>query len=599
MRILMLAILLFILLPRASASARDLQSDMATLLQSQKLQGAVWATLDSDGTVSVGASGVKNAGSGEKMRPEDRVHTGSVAKTLLATGVLRLVSQGRLSLDAPVSTLLPEVTFGNSWASHPVRLRHLLDHTSGLDDARFSQVFSLRPSADTPLANAFGGDRSLLHIRSRPGARFSYSNMGYTLAGRVIEEVTMERYERYLNANLLGPLGMHDSSFSFVAQAGPLSDPRLAMGHVENGVSQAAVPTFLRPAGQFTSTAGDMAKLARFLMGDGRIGGAQFIDARLLQAMGLPNGTEAANAGLRVGFGLGLGTRDRHGAIGKCHGGSTVGYRAMFCLFPQQRKAYFVAVNTDSETANYGALDNLMLEALSVGPQEIEPAPEVAFDPADWVGYYVPAPNRFATFAWVDTVFNFVRLRKVGGGLSFAPFQSPAVELTQVRGALFRAHGRLSASHVLLTSDTGERVISTGSQSYEKVSLVRLASLWASLLLGLLGMACIVGRWIVPGSTRRMSLTDPLLAPFIGIVALLLPIPLLYSQSFLELGDFTLAGGLLAAVTGLLPLAMLAGLGVSMGRSHKRVLDIAAMLAVLQLTTVLAFWGLLPLRLWA
>ena len=59
---------------------------------------------------------------------------------------------------------------------------------------------------------------------------------------------------------------------------------------------------------------------------------------------------------MRVGYGLGLATRDRHGAVGKCHGGSTVGYRAMLCLFPQQQRAFFVAINADIEGADYGAL---------------------------------------------------------------------------------------------------------------------------------------------------------------------------------------------------------------------------------------------------
>nr|WP_146204224.1 serine hydrolase domain-containing protein [Massilia glaciei] len=202
---------------------------MAKLLQTQGLQGAVWATLDSNAML-VGAAGVKNARTGKKMRPDDRVHVGSVAKTLLAAGVLRLVSQGRLSLETPVSVLLPDVAFENRWAdSAPVRLRHLLDHTSGLDDARFFQVFSLAPGPDTPLADGFIGPDSLLRLRSRPGAHSSYSNMGYTLLGRVIESVTGERYESYLEAHLLRPLGMLESSFSFVTQAGPRGDPRLAM----------------------------------------------------------------------------------------------------------------------------------------------------------------------------------------------------------------------------------------------------------------------------------------------------------------------------------------------------------------------------------
>ncbi|PWF55625.1 hypothetical protein C7C56_000950 [Massilia glaciei] len=355
----------------------------------------------------------------------------------------------------------------------------------------------------------------------------------------------------------------------------------------------------MRPAGQFTSTAADMGKLARFLMGDGRIDDKPFIASELLQAMGRPHGTEAAKVGLQVGFGLGLATRDRHGAIGKCHGGSTVGYRAMFCLFPQQQKAFFIAMNADSETANYGLLDALLVTALSLTPPVTEPAPDQAFDPAGWEGYYIPSPNRFASLVWLDTVLNFARLRAVGAGLRFTPFQSPAVELTHVGGALFRANGRASASHVLLTANSGERGIGTGSQSYEKVSLLKLVPLWGSLLIGLLGLAAILISGVIRMATRRISASHPMLVPFAGVVAVLLPLPLFFQQSFLQLGELTLASGSLAAATAMLPVTMLVGIALGMREWRRNWLDLAAMFGVLQLTVVLAAWHLLPFRLWA
>jgi CubicO group peptidase (beta-lactamase class C family) len=74
---------------------------------------------------SIGAAGLANADSGEPMTTDKRVHVGSVTKTVLATGVLRLITTGRLSLDTPVADLLPGLGFDNPWAaSDPVRIRH-------------------------------------------------------------------------------------------------------------------------------------------------------------------------------------------------------------------------------------------------------------------------------------------------------------------------------------------------------------------------------------------------------------------------------------------------------------------------------------------
>src|SRR3546814_10529503 len=98
-----------------------------------------------------------------------------------------------------------------------------------------------------------------------------------------------------LDYHFLGPLGMHQSTFRFVSQEGPHADAQLAMGHFEGGATQAAVPLYLRPAGQFTTTASDMGLFARFLMSDGEIDGKPFIAPHLLQAMGRPTTTEAAD----------------------------------------------------------------------------------------------------------------------------------------------------------------------------------------------------------------------------------------------------------------------------------------------------------------
>jgi len=572
-------------------AAPDLAEAMSALLVEEKLDGAVWTTLDREG-----ATGASDAGRRTPMRADSRVHVGSIAKAVLALGVLRLASEGRLDLDTPVALLLPALDLDNPWrAVEPVRIRHLLDHTAGLDDARLWQILSTRADPDAPLAAAFPAGRSLLRVRTRPGTRFSYSNMGYTVLGMAIETTVGQRYERYLDRALLAPLGMRDSTFGFVSQS---QDARLAMGHFEDGVAQAALPSFLRPAGQFTTTAADMARFARFLMGDGSLAGRPFVDPALLRAMGQGAGTEAARAGLRVGHGLGLRTVDRHGAVARCHGGNGIGFRAMLCLFPERRQAFFVAFNTDSETADYRRFDALLTRVLV--PVAVRPVPPPsqapAFDSGPWQGFYIPAPNRFDTMRLVDTAFGFVRVHGDGARLVVKPFQGTSVELVHEGGGLFRANGKLLASHALLTAADGSRLVTTGTQSYARVALPALLSLWASLGAGALGLTVIVlraGTRIVRG---RFVPADPLAVPLAGIVALLLPLPFFYGQSPMRLGEPTVASALMAVVTGMLPLAMVAGFARAL-RARAGV-DGAASLAVLQACAVLAAGGLLPLRLW-
>lgn len=581
---------------------RSLHVEMEHALADEGLAGVVWSTVTADGATVPGAAGLKHAGLGERMTVDTRVHVGSVAKVVLATGVLRLVSEGRLSLDAPVSEILPSIAFDNPWqATDPVRVRHLLAHTAGLENLRTWQFFSLQAKADTPLAEVFSRDRSVLRIQARPGSRFGYSNLGYTLLGMVIEAVTQDRYERYLDAHVLQPLAMIDSTFEHTTQAGPGADRRLAMGHFEDDVPQAAVPLYLRPAAQFTTTAADMATFARFLMGDGSVDGREFTDPRLLQAMTTPQHTEAADAGLRIGHGLMLAGRDRHGVFGECHPGTTIGFMAMLCLFPHEGKAFFVAMNTDSETADYDRFNALLIRELGIAPSVPVARSAVSGDISDWQGFYVPHPLSIRPLAWVDTVLGFTRVRWDGASLQVEPFKSSAVALEPMGGRLFKAPGRTGASHVLLTSAEGERVISNGLQGHVRVRTSTLLSLWFSLLAGILGLAYLCVAGIARLLRGRLTPSDALFPPLLAVMALLLPVPFFFSQSVLALGDKTIASLLLAGVTGALPLGIVAGLALRLRRWQKKrtaLLETAALLAALQWMAVLATWGLLPFRLW-
>ena len=598
-----MAALVVLSIPMPGFGATSLATEIQRTLQQEQLTGAVWAAVTPDGGAIAGAAGLANADSGAAMRADHRVQVGSVAKVAVAAGVLRLITEGKLSLDTPVATLLPALSLTNRWeATDPIRVRHLLAHTAGLENFRLWHIFSLTARADTPLGAAFANasaDPALLTVQARPGSRFAYSNIGYALLGMVIEAVSGQRYERYLDTQLLQPLGMRDSTFGFVTQTGPQADPRLAMGHFERGVMHPAVRNYLPPADRLTTTAADMARFAVFLMGDGGIDGRPFIDPRLMAQLGTPNGTEAVRAGLTTGHGLALVGRDRHGQLGYCHPGTTVGFNAMLCVYPAQRKAFFVAMNTDSETADYDRFNKLLIDALQLPPAAPVAKPAApAADIADWPGIYVPAMHRVGNLAWTDIVFNFMQVGREDGVLRLAPFQGKPSALTPTGGHLFTQAGRLGNTHVMLIGDDGQRIVSDGIRNYAKADMALFTGLWLSLGIGLLGLAYIVtiGCWRV--LRRRLLTSDPLCAPLMGVFALALPAPLFYTQSFLRMGELTMASGMLAVVTAVLPLTLAAGLAMQWRAGRRHVGDTLALIASLQCMLVLAAWGMLPLMLW-
>ncbi|MEM1091366.1 MAG: serine hydrolase domain-containing protein [Pseudomonadota bacterium] len=602
--LLVLAAMVVSQLQVSHAEVPELQQRVERILADEGLTGIAWALISDAGSISVGSAGFSDQASGARFSAETRFHVGSLTKAVLATGVLSMAKEGLLDLDAPVQRYLPELPMDNPWApGRPVTVRHLLDHTAGINDAYLWQMFSERAAPDLPLATAFPDPAQQLRIRSQPGSRFSYSNMGYTVLGMIIESVSGARYERYLDDGVVIQLGMSESTFGYTTQEGERADPSLAWGHVDGGERYAASPMFLRPAGQLTTTAGDLARFAQFLLSDGAVAGEALIDPEVMRARGRPAGTEAAKADLIAGYALGLGRRDRHGVIGYCHGGNIVGFAAMLCVYPEQNKAFAYSVNTDSETADYGRLDGLFIETLGVVPAAEPPSTEPVPDMVDWAGWYTFAPNRFQTFAYLDTVFGATRVSFAEESIRLTTLQRPERRLRPVGDRLYSAHDRATTSHVFYRGDDGAYRFSDGFQTYQKTSPIDLYAHWVSLTVGLLGVLWVLIAGCVVMVRQRLRLfKDPLAPAFLAAAALVLPAPLFATQSFMALGDVTPASIMLATVTLLLPvgMAMTAVRSIRRWRSSRvqRVNAVAA-LSVLQWCAVLAVSGLLPLRLWA
>lgn len=600
MRSLFFFVLLFMhpaLKAEALANRGDaLNQDLKRILIEERLAGAVYSTVVA-GETRTGAAGYFDASTKALLRPDSKVHVGSITKTVLAVSLLHLVTEGRVSLDASVESVLPAIKFNNRWsATSPVRVRHLLDQTAGLEDLRLWHIFSAKTTPDTALVDVFTRDASVLRIRTEPGTQYSYSNLGYTLVGMVIEAVVNERYETWADREVVRKLGMQDSSFSFLTQRVDAADPRLAWGHLGDLSTMPAIPVAVRPAAQFTTTASDMALLARFLMSDGSLGGLPFVHAALLRSMGHPTTTHAARAGLTVGDGLGLTTRDRYGAVGSCRGGSTVGYRAMFCIFPEQQRAFFIAHNADSETAQYARTEARLVQELGVDTKNT--LPRLAGLPSEWTGRYIPSPSRFEIASLADVLGSSTYLEAGPQTAALTPAWGESQLMFVVGDKLLQRGDRSRASHVLLSDTQGNRYITDHNGTMRRVSSIWHASIWFSVLLGLAGL----GYWLIVIPARRIKHGVRMLQPAsVAILLLLLPVPMFALQPFIELGDLTLGSGTLYVAFVSLPVLIVGQLGWVY---HQRTVaaswraDLLATVLVLQFCALLFAWDLLPIALW-
>ena len=564
-------------------------------LRLEGMTGIVWGTVDGD-TIVTRAQGVSNNLTGVAMRSDDQVHAGSIAKTIMALGVLRLVSEGRLRLDEPVERILPSVKFDNPWAStDPITIRHLLDHTAGLEDARLWHIFSARTRPDDPLQQTLLKDRSILKARTRPGETFSYSNFGYSLLGMIVERVTRSRYEDYLNRNILAQLGMSGSTTSFTTQGASGRNPRLAYGHLDDGAAIIAMAFAVRPAAQLTTTAHDMALLAQFLMGDGTAKGVRIVTEDLLINMGSPRHA-AAKAGLVNGYALGLGHFDRAGQSGRCHGGDTVGFRAMLCIYPEQKKAFFRAINIDKEGANYRQFDEIFIASLQL-PRLRLPAPALLNVPVkDWAGRYVPLTTRVTIGRYPELLFEGFQFRVAEEAAKIVQDDGKLIRLHNAGHSLLRAEGKVTATHVLHENVAVGKLISTDMRTFRKAHWLERPSLWVGLIAGVSGLGYLMFVAPVLAWRRRQNCLKPIhFLSSAGAVAGVL----LYLQPFQYLGDLTTGSVLIASVTAALPIALIwQGIsGIRLGRTGW-LPEAIACLCGLQWIGTLAAFELVPLILW-
>jgi CubicO group peptidase (beta-lactamase class C family) len=239
--------------------------------------------------------GVEELCEGRLLTRESTIPIGSISKTFTAALAMVLVSDGDLDLDTPITAYLPDLRRTSDHAAR-LTLRHLLSHTSGLpSDREHPRTSSLRRHVLDCLRE--------LDPLDRPGHAFSYSNIGYVLAGHLIEAVTGMTWWEAMEMVLFKPL---DLAPGFVV--GPAARRQTATGHSVNPALGRVRPVrqslavVEAPAGAIAASASDLVVLGRLLAGQDD---SDLIDPAVLAEMRAPI-PGAEPFGVADGWGLGL-----------------------------------------------------------------------------------------------------------------------------------------------------------------------------------------------------------------------------------------------------------------------------------------------------
>ncbi len=331
------------------------------LMDEEGITGLSIAVVSADEVLWAEGFGYADRARGRPATPETVYQAGSLAKPVTAIAVTLLAERGLLDLDRPLSIYLPQFSIRSRTprAAGDITLRDLLSHHSGMPTDRMKGMWT-----DAPFTEVLDELREEF-LAYPPGLVYSYSNLGYSLIGQVIQTVTDRPFATYMEAAVIRPLGLEQTGFAL--------DAALTR-HVASGYrgGEGARPSPVRdtPAlGLYTSVL-DLSRLARALMGPPSAGAPSGIDQRLARRLFEPQNREVA-LDFEVQTGLGWfieeGTVPGAGRVVR-HSGATLRFAGELILVPERRLAAAVLANSAGAGASVSYLaERALSEALSPG----------------------------------------------------------------------------------------------------------------------------------------------------------------------------------------------------------------------------------------
>ena len=310
---LQLALALSASLTSAALLTRHIDSDVQTILSRTGAPGATIAIYKDGKPLYSHAYGWSDLDKHTAATVDTPYELGSITKQFTAAAVLQLKEAGKLDLDAKLAAYLPDAPHAKD-----VTLRQLLSHTSGMPD--YLDAMDAKGMLTKPVTYEQIADYAKSKpLDFAPGSQAQYSNTGYVLLGRVIETVSHERYEYYVQNHLLKPAGMTHT----VTTADEAHLPAMATGYIRvSDQTQRAPPwdkSALWSAGNLVTTVGDLEKWNEALAG-GKIVKAD--DYRLMSTSVMT--TQQGDSG--KGLGLFAGTYEDQPRT--WHPGGTNGFSA-------------------------------------------------------------------------------------------------------------------------------------------------------------------------------------------------------------------------------------------------------------------------------
>jgi CubicO group peptidase (beta-lactamase class C family) len=315
-------------------------------LRETRTPGATLAIVVGDRVVYAQGYGIANVETGQSMTPDMALRLGSTTKMMTSLAAVALAEKGVVGLDRPIGEMAPGITAPRLRA---LTLRQLLTHNAGLLD-----YTSMAGPHDDAALNTFVPTLTDTAFFTRSGDVFSYSNLGYSIAGYVMSEASKKPYADVMAEQVFAPLGMRRSTMRPIEV---MTFP-MAQGHDASRESGAAVirpaPDDARywPAGSAFTTARDFSRLVIALLNDGRVDGKQALPTNVVKTLMTPQvamGGEGSGGG-EYAFGLMVRAVGEDRVVE--HSGARAGFGSVMRLLPDRHVGAIVLANRSGSNLN-------------------------------------------------------------------------------------------------------------------------------------------------------------------------------------------------------------------------------------------------------
>ncbi len=332
-----------------------------TALQRNGTVGSGLALMHGDEVLGEDFYGLARRSPAQPVDRSTAFHWASITKTFTGIAIMQLRDRGLLKLDDPVIKYVPELSaVHDPWGPvDAITIREVMNHSTGFRGAtwpwhdqpwqpfeptQWTQIVAMLPYTD---------------VAFRPGTRYSYSNLAVVFLGQIIQRLTGDDYQVYVDKNILKPLEMYRSYFNRAPYH--LLKYRSASFTIEHGTLTEAPFNFdtgiTVSNGGLNAPISDMEKYLAFLLGSARRNEVyeQILKRSSLEEMWQPEMEvqadgegDAANPNEKNWTGLSFFIHEDHGRRFIGHSGSQNGFISHFYVEPSSRKAYIVAYNTDA-----------------------------------------------------------------------------------------------------------------------------------------------------------------------------------------------------------------------------------------------------------